>query len=207
MRTKNPNNDKIIRSTSKQKQDDALVEFIKILVSNKYGFTTHDCTSKIRKRDNVMFRHICMYMIYKNTNLSLASVGKHFTVDHSTVVHSNKVINNHLFWDKKLKEDLAELQQTITAKCQTMNFDLHEEFYYVELNEIDSIKLTNNKSLVLSGFTPQQLGYIANKLFTDEEFLKMGEFLETRNHKNTGMYILESRKNSVANSHERSADG
>ena len=147
-----------------------------------------------------------MYMIYNNTSLSLQAVGLHFRCDHSTVVHSKKVINNHLFWDKKLKDDIAELQQTITAKCQTMNFDLHDEFYYVELNEVDSINLTNNKNIVLSGFTKQQLGYIANKLFTDKEFLKMGEFLETRHHNNTGMYILEQREKSVVNNHERSAD-
>ena len=195
MRTKNQNQRKLL--TSKQKGDEALVEFIKILVANKYGFTINDCKSKSRRRPDVMFRHICMYMIYENTSLSLSHVGRHFTCDHSTVVHSKKVINNHLFWDKVLQADIAELQQTITAKCQNMNFDLHNEFYYVELNEIDSIKLTNNKSIVLSGFNAKQLGYIANKLFTDEEFLKMGEFLETKHHNNTGMYILEKRKQNL----------
>jgi len=179
--------------TSTKKNDEALVEFIKIIISNKYGFTIHDCKSKSRRRPDVMFRHICMYMIYKNTSLSLALVGRHFNRDHSTVVHSNRVINNHLFWDKKLQAEIEEIQQTITAKCQTMNFDLNEEFYYVELNDINSIKLTQNKSIILSGFNSRQIGYIANKLFTDKDFIKMGEFQETQAHKNTGMYILEKR--------------
>ena len=192
MKTKNQNT-RIY--TSKQKNDEALVEFIKILVSNKYGFTIHDCKAKTRRRPDVMFRHVCMYMIYKNTGLSLALVGRHFNRDHSTVVHSNQVINNHLFWDKKLQAEIEEIQQTITAKCQTMNFDLNDEFYYVELNDINSIKLTQNKSIILAGFTTKQIGYIANKLFTDKEFLSMGEFKETQEHKNTGMYILEKRNN------------
>ena len=57
----------IYSNSSDVKKDESITEFIKIIVSDHYGFGVSDLMIKTRKRKNVMCRHVCMYAYISQT--------------------------------------------------------------------------------------------------------------------------------------------
>jgi hypothetical protein len=182
----------IYSSSSDVKKDEAITEFIKIIVSDHYGFGVSDLLIKTRKRKNVMCRHVCMYLIYKNTGLSLTKVGQHFQKDHTTVVHSIKVITDLMFWDKKLNTEVVSFTKTIHSKINSLKLDLHDDFYYVDMNDVHSIKFDENKSICFSGFSEEDIYKLKQHIVNFNMF--SNQLIEQKKHTNTGLYILEKRK-------------
>ena len=74
---------------------DTLVERILMAVSKEYGVTVEELKST-RKTDNVAgARHVAIYIIKKETDLSLKKIGAIFNRNHATVISSlDKVSNN-----------------------------------------------------------------------------------------------------------------
>ena len=64
--------------------------------------------------------------------------------------------------------------------------DIEEQYYYIDLNSIYSIKIDNTKSIILNGFNEEE----ANAFI--QSFKNVKE--ELKEHQNTGIYILEKRK-------------
>ena len=59
-----------------------------------YSLTTEDVTGKSRKREIVKARFIAIYIIRTETDFKLSAIGKIFNRDHSTILHSIKIINS-----------------------------------------------------------------------------------------------------------------
>jgi chromosomal replication initiator protein len=69
------------------------------LYSFYYGIdiTIEDLKSKTRKRDFVICRQLCMYLLKLNLPISLKTIGHTFgNRDHSTVIHAKHCIDNIL---------------------------------------------------------------------------------------------------------------
>lgn len=72
-----------------------------------------NCLKRTRKRDAVYFRQLCMFFIYKNTALSLESIGRRFGGrDHTTVVYGRDTIKDYLsIKDEKVVNDITSIKK------------------------------------------------------------------------------------------------
>ena len=68
-----------------------------------------DIEEKTRKRPVVEGRQIAMYLIRKETTLTLEAIGDIFGKDHATVVHAINTVNNAIEVDKSYRDKYQEL--------------------------------------------------------------------------------------------------
>ena len=83
------------------------------IVGNYYGVTTEDIKGKKRDASVAQARHISIYLIRNNTNLSLKDIGKHVLRDHSTVISSIRLISEEEKSLPATRALLAELTEKI----------------------------------------------------------------------------------------------
>ena len=67
---------------------------IKEFISKQYKISCSELQSRSRKKALTFPRQVAMYLCRMHTEESLADIGKEFNRDHSTVLHSIKVIND-----------------------------------------------------------------------------------------------------------------
>lgn len=173
---------------SKKVVDGKLMDFIVKLVQNYYKVDEDYFRRKTRKYEIVFPRQVAMYLIRKNTKLSLYSIGEKFgNKNHATIINGVKRIKGYIQVDKKVKEQVNDIQYTISLKSKSAidGSNLNESFYYINLNHFESLRLKEEKSILFAGFSDQELEQLKSLFIGIEEF---------RNHNNTGMYILEKRK-------------
>ena len=76
-------------------------------------FTPDNIKRRNRKREIVVARQTSMYLIKKNTSMSLVSIGGIFGKDHTTVIHSIKTINDLLDTDPQMRQDITFLNNQL----------------------------------------------------------------------------------------------
>jgi chromosomal replication initiator protein len=78
----------------------AQVDLIFDTVCAYFGISKKDILSKTRKREIVIPRQILIYLIKEKCSLTLKRIGKIFSCDHTTIIHScNRVL---LIMDERL---------------------------------------------------------------------------------------------------------
>jgi len=84
-------------------------------VCDYFGITPEYITTKCRKREYIIPRHLCMYFLYNSTILSLQDIGKLLGgYDHSTVLPALKNCENAVFTkDREFYEPLMHLKAII----------------------------------------------------------------------------------------------
>ena len=71
-------------------------------------------TLKTRRRTIVEARQIAMYLIKKNSRLSLKHIGELFgSRDHTTVLHSINTVKNLCFSDEQYKQRLLQIENLL----------------------------------------------------------------------------------------------
>lgn len=176
-------------SNSKLKKEDRLIDFIIKVVSKYYDVEDNYFTTKNRKRELVVARQTAMYFIVKYSTATLEKTGNAFGgKDHATVLHGVRTIKNLIDCDKVVKQQINELDNIIChkAKAFNSNLDLDSYFYYVDFNDYNSIRINNTKGIILTGFSDEEVIKI-------KELLDFNKDIKTRNHLNTGYYILEDK--------------
>lgn len=83
------------------------------LVSGQFNVSIQDLQSRSRKKSIAFPRQIAMYLARKHTGESLADIGRTFNRDHSTVLHSIKVVANHLVRDHSVCAQLEILSNKV----------------------------------------------------------------------------------------------
>ena len=83
------------------------------LVSGQFNVSIKELQSKSRKRAITTPRQIAMYLARKYTEESLVDIGKAFNRDHSTVLHSIKVVSNKLVRDTSVNAQLEILSNKV----------------------------------------------------------------------------------------------
>jgi hypothetical protein len=173
---------------SEQVVQNKLMDFILKVVQNYYDVNEDYYKRKTRKYEILFPRQVAMYLIRQNTKLSLNSIGEKFgNKNHATIINGVKRIKGYVDVDKQIRMEVKDIQQTITLKSSSAieGYNLNEVFYYIDLNDFDSLRIGENKSILLSGFSEQELEQLKSVFVGIEEF---------RKHNNTGMYILEKRQ-------------
>jgi len=177
-----------------------IIDFTKDIVANYYGMDTKDCFStKTRKREIIQVRHVAIYLIMTNVKTSTTSLGREFNYDHATIIHAVKKISGYLTWDVELKREIAEMQNLIKLKALavTKGMDINNDFYFIDMNNFHSIKLSTKKAIILVGFDESEI-----KSFQFAQVMEGGGHTspwqrlpeEEREHKGTGMYVMEKRE-------------
>lgn len=83
------------------------------LVSGQFNVSIQDLQSRSRKKTITFPRQIAMYLARKYTEESLADIGRTFNRDHSTVLHSIKVVSNQLLRDNSVSAQLEILSNKV----------------------------------------------------------------------------------------------
>lgn len=83
------------------------------LVSGQFNVSVQDLQSRSRKKAITFPRQIAMYLARKYTKESLADIGRTFNRDHSTVLHSIKVVSNQLLRDNSVSAQLEILSNKV----------------------------------------------------------------------------------------------
>ncbi|MFA5562509.1 MAG: chromosomal replication initiator protein DnaA [Eubacteriales bacterium] len=78
-------------------------------VSRKYGVSVEDIKGKKRHENIVSARHLCVYLVRKQTSLPLTAIGEIFERDHSTILSSIKNVEEQLKQTKHMEGELEEL--------------------------------------------------------------------------------------------------
>jgi chromosomal replication initiator protein len=100
-------------STDKSETD--TIEKIFAIVSRRYSVSEEDIRSKKRNDNIAKARHICMYMIRRLTQLSLADIGKIFSRDHTTVISSIKYVEGQIEMPSGIENEINDLIATVQA--------------------------------------------------------------------------------------------
>jgi len=172
-------------SDSKQHRSELMAVFIIEVVRMFYGLEQGFETTRNRQTDIVLARQMAMYMIRRETSLSLKNIGRLFKKDHATVLHSVNAIKNYLFYDKKIKESVKDIQKIVDFKSVAINenADWKRDYYYIDMDNFSSLKFkSTEQSIIMTGFTNDEV-YEFSKMFK--------HFKSVRHHNKTGMYVLE----------------
>jgi glutaredoxin 2 len=164
-----------------------LVDYTIKLVANYYNIEYDFAQKNSRKREICFPRQVAMYLLKENTNLSLSQIGMFFNgKDHATVLHAKRTIVNLMQSDKQINDDVKKLQKVIKFKSSAIkrNINMDKEFYYIDLNDYTSFRIKDNKAILVTGFSPEEISEITNVV---------ENIVETRNHLDTGLYIIEQK--------------
>jgi hypothetical protein len=141
---------------------------------------------KTRKREYAYARQVAMTLIGKHTKFSLGKIGEMFGGrDHATVLHSKKTICNLMEISKKIKDEVLKIEKTILYKVKVISQKqtADEEYYYINFDSYTSIKYSDSKGIILSGFSFTETTAILEAINE--------KFIDTMRHNKTGHYILE----------------
>lgn len=144
--------------------------------------------NRTRKREYVTARQIGMYLLSKHTKISLTDIGRLYAKDHATVIHAKKVVSNLMDVTKTFKAEVKSIEKKILTRFNVFSKTpkSNEQFYYINFNNHTSIRFTDNKGMILTGFKDSDI-----QKFMD--FLRLSKY-ETMKHKKTGHYILEQKE-------------
>lgn len=143
--------------------------------------------NKTRKREYVWARQLGMFIISKHTKISLSDIGRMYNKDHATVIHAKRVIEEQMEVSKKTKSEVKSIESKILSKFGIFrkNPKSDEQFYYINFDNYISVRISDKKGIILTGFSDKDVFDFLTLLKTKN--------VETMKHKKTGHYILEQK--------------
>ena len=86
---------------------------IQKVVEEFYGISHNALVGKKKDRNIAYARQIAMFLSYKMLDITVSSIGNSFNRDHSTVLHSIKVVEDKLKINRELVEEIEILEKRI----------------------------------------------------------------------------------------------
>lgn len=84
------------------------------IVSEHFGVTINDLTSKKKNQEIVYPRQMCMYLCRTLTDVALTLIGKKLgNRDHTTVIHGYDKIQKEIDENEKVRNDIEILKKKI----------------------------------------------------------------------------------------------
>jgi hypothetical protein len=180
-------------NSEKRNKEELFKDVLLKVIGDYYLLDYSYVTDKNRKREVVFARQIAMHLLLKNTKWTLGKVGENFNRDHATVLHSDRVVKDLMSYHKRIKTDVAKIEKLTN---QELGIILKKEkansrFHYIDLDNYTSVRVTNKKGIIFSGYTEHEIFQILTTL-------EIGD-VDTFDHKKTGSYILERINNNDGN--------
>jgi hypothetical protein len=176
-------------SNSKKMKQDRMIKYIITVVGMYLDIDEFYVVTNNRKREYIYARQMAIYLILKYSTATLDRTGEIFNgKNHATVLHAKRQMMNLIETDKLISKQVKEVENIIelNAAAIVSNVDLNIDYYYINFNNFQSIKINHNKAMMLTGFSEDEIEQIQ---------LLLNGIVETRTHENTGLYILEEKAN------------
>lgn len=182
--------EKTLQEAQKEKAIKNKVNLIKRIVAAYYGETVSIYNSRSRKREKVIIKHLaayfCLNLVEKERGKSIgpSAVAQFFGYDHASVLHIDKKISGYIEFDRSFRLEVEKIESQIKHRSQISDSQeqLRKDYYFIDLNNVVSMKLTETKAIVLTGFDEEEVEKIKN-LFRCPTY---------RKHQETSMYLLET---------------
>lgn len=84
-------------------------------VCSYYGTTREVISRKVKYREIAFPRQVSFYFIKKYTNLNNRQAGQLFKKDPSTVIHSCEVLEDLMYTDKSIKNEVEEINNRLIS--------------------------------------------------------------------------------------------
>ena len=84
-------------------------------VAKFYGISADKLSSSNRSKETVLPRQVAMYLVRQELRYSLPEIGKIFSKDHTTVLHSINKIENYLATSDEMGQVIDTLKKNLTA--------------------------------------------------------------------------------------------
>ncbi len=84
-------------------------------VSKFYGIEPEQIFTKNRKREVSDARQMVMYLAKKHTKMPLKAIGTRLSRTHATVLYACRQIDERLGLEKKLQDDIAEIESALLS--------------------------------------------------------------------------------------------
>ncbi len=86
---------------------------IVLVVASHYGITRDQLKGKRRTNSVALPRQIAMYLMRRQTTLSLSEIGRFFDRDHTTVIHACSKIERLVAEDRRMRDTIERLAEDI----------------------------------------------------------------------------------------------
>jgi hypothetical protein len=139
-----------------------------------------------RKREVVTVKQVSAFFIKRAMPRStLKQIAISLKCNYATVIHSLKTIKNLIEVDSCIKDDINKLSHIFTLKG-ILDDPLPDErlYYYVDLQNCTSLKISTKKAIVFTGMTPAEIQEII-------ESMPNIKTPQQKDHKNTGLLLIE----------------
>ena len=145
-------------SNKRKRIDENIVNYILTIIQIYSDLKYDYYFKKSRKVELVKARHLAMYFAKEYTETSLKKLGRKFNKDHSTIIHGINRIKNGIKYEPDVSKDVKNIKKIIHTRISAMlgDVDIEEQYYYIDLNSIYSIKIDNTKSIILNGFNEEE---------------------------------------------------
>ncbi|MDE6371232.1 MAG: chromosomal replication initiator protein DnaA [Duncaniella sp.] len=106
---------RVLANSVKLNQHKTNFESITRVVSDYYNIDPAQIFDKIRKREVSDARQMVMYLAKKHTKMPFKAIGARLQRSHATVLYACRLIDERLPIEKKLREDLSELERELLS--------------------------------------------------------------------------------------------
>ena len=91
-------------------------EAIKIITSaacKKFGIKPEDIMERTRRRQYVLSRQSIMHVMSTKLKMNLTEIGRHFNLDHTTIIHGLKNISGRIDTEPDMKQTIEHFKMMI----------------------------------------------------------------------------------------------
>lgn len=106
---------RVLANSVKLNQRKTNFESIARIVSDFYNIEPSQIFDKSRKREVSDARQMVMYLAKKHTKMPFKAIGARLQRSHATVLYACKLIDERLPLEKKLQEDLSQIERELMA--------------------------------------------------------------------------------------------
>ena len=107
---------RVLANSVKLNQRKTNFESIAKVVSDYYNIEPAQIFDKSRKREVSDARQMVMYLAKKHTKMPFKAIGARLQRSHATVLYACKLIDERLPIEKKLQEDLSQIERDLMAE-------------------------------------------------------------------------------------------
>lgn len=165
----------------KDMHQDDLINFIKETCSNYYKIDTLCLELPVRRRDVITFRHTVYFFIKRYIyDMSFAAIGQLFAnQNHATVLYAVKNITNLAEFDRKIKNDINQMDSIIKAYAESLGFDCKSNGMFIDFGNLNLITISKDKHIAVTGLDERDIKKIVKLFSANEpvEYTKTGLYL------------------------------
>lgn len=163
------------------------------VVCSYYKLPNSIIESKSRKRNVIIAKQFIIYfskkLIRHTTMKQIADFCKYKT--HCNILYSIKTVENQIEVDSQFKHDFMEIDKLLKIHEASLHLgaDIGNLCYYIDLNDIVSVKADGDKAIIFKNFKRSEIN----------DALSLLTFLtgiqKPQKHLNTKLHILENKIN------------